>query len=77
MSSLKELVKNSITDFPDCPVMNLCDQLGDIDLSGPIDEEKALMLLENIKRHEDEVRRFRQRAERILLDYTVSQYKLK
>lgn len=77
MSSLEELVKKSITDFPECPIKNLCDQLGDIDLAGPMDENKVLMLLEKIKRHEDEVRLFRQRAERILLDYTVSQYKLK
>ena len=70
MLDLSDLLKNSIPNYPNCPVERLCNKIASYEPE-EIDEKKVLEFLSDIKKHEDELRAFRKGLEVKFLEYQV------
>ncbi len=70
MPDLSDIVKESIPGYPVCPVDSLCKRVEFME-TGDVTEEVVKGLINEVKAHEGELRRFRQLLEMRLMEYSI------
>ena len=70
MLELSEILKNTLPNYPTCPVAVLVKTLTG-GIPDNMTEQQVIELLASIKKHEEELRVFRKMLEKELLNYQV------
>jgi hypothetical protein len=70
MIELSDILKNTLPNYPTCPVAVLIRKLTDGELDD-MTEQQVIDLLASIKKHEEELQVFRKLLEKELLNYQV------
>jgi len=70
MTELSEILHNTITNYPTCPVAHLIQELTK-NKPDELGEQQIIELLASIKRHENELKEFRKMLEKEFLNYQV------
>lgn len=70
MLDLSEIVKEAIPNYPGCPVERVCTQISNYS-PDELNERNVMEFLMEIEKHEDELRAFRKKLEKKLLEYQI------